>query len=248
LRVLITNDDGFHAEGIQTLVSFFENKHDVWVVAPDREQSASSHKLTLNQPLRLFEHGMQRYSVNGTPTDSVYVGVHLLMKEKPDVIVSGINRGPNMGDDVTYSGTVAAAMEGAVLGIPSIAISVNGWENLDFRPAGKVALYLAEKILKEGLPQSVFLNANVPLDLKEDSLHIEYTKLGKRNYGQYVVERKDPRGKPYYWIGGDANGSEPIDGSDIDTVKKGLVSVTPLTLDLTAHDTLEAMKKDKTTL
>jgi len=242
LRVLITNDDGINSEGIKSLAEIFREKHDVWVVAPDKEQSACSHKLTLHEPLRLTEHDTQVYSLDGTPTDCVYMAVHHLMPEKPDVILSGINRGPNLGDDISYSGTVAAALEARVLKINSIAISVTGFENIRWDTSSLVALEMAEKLEKVNSGEVLLLNVNVPLDMTPDGIKYKYCKLGKRNYKQFIVERKDPRGKTYYWIGGDAMGVEKIDNCDIEATNGGFVSVTPISIDSTDYKALEKLE------
>lgn len=240
MRVLITNDDGIYSEGIKALADAFrEENNDVWVVAPDTEQSACSHKLTLNEPLRLTEHGFQTYSVNGTPTDCVYMAVNQIMPKRPEIIVSGVNRGPNLGDDIMYSGTVAAAMEARVLKINSIAVSLVGFENINWQASCKAALLLANKIYYAKLDQVLLLNVNVPLEAEAEKLKFKYSKLGKRNYRQFVVAKKDPRNKPYYWIGGDAMGVEKIDNCDIEAIENGFVSVTPITLDLTDYNMLE---------
>ncbi len=242
MLVLITNDDGYLAPGIQSLIAAMEPDHEVWMVAPDREQSGSSHKLTLSQPLRIVKLDERRYSVDGTPTDTVYMAVHHLMPRRPDLVLSGINRGPNLGDDVTYSGTVAAAMEGTVLGIPSIALSLAGFSNLDYTASCQAALQVVDWVVRDGLPAGTLLNVNIPVEAKSDDLKLRITKLGKRNYGQYVIERKDPRGRSYFWIGGDAQGSVPMNGSDIDAVAAGFVTVTPLSIDLTDTATLSKLK------
>ncbi len=241
MRILVTNDDGIQAEGIKALAEVFEPDHEVWVVAPDREQSASSHKLTLSRPLRIKYLSERWVSVDGTPTDSVYVGLHQVLPKPPDIILSGINRGPNLGDDVTYSGTVAAAMEGAVLNIPSIAFSIVGFANLNYTEAAKVARRIAVKVAKQGLPARRLLNVNIPPQIDAEKAQIRLTRLGRRDYRQFVVKRLDPRGKEYYWIGGDAMGVEPVPGSDMEVIENGMVSVTPLSLNLTAHSMLESM-------
>lgn len=245
MRILITNDDGHRAEGLIALAEAFGNEHEVWIVAPDREQSACSHKLTLTRPLRLFSHGLRNYSIDGTPTDCVYMAVHHLMPEKPDLLLSGINCGPNMGDDVTYSGTVAAAMEGTVLEIPSIAVSSAGFTDLRYDGACEVVRHLAERVTTEGLPPGTLLNVNVPPQQTPEKIRMQTTRLGRRNYSQSIIRRNDPRDKPYFWIGGDANGSVKAEGSDITAIEDGSVSVTPLNLDMTDFRALETMKNWK---
>lgn len=240
MRVLISNDDGIRSQGLAALERALEGVAEVWVVAPDSEQSAASHAISLHRPLRIQEVGPRRWSVDGTPTDCVYVAVHhLLRDERPALVLSGINHGSNLADDVTYSGTVAAAMEGALLGIPAIAFSLAVRERFDFAPAAAFARELAAAVLERGLPRGVLLNVNVP---RGDVLGFRVTALGKRAYGSAVLENVDPRGRKYYWIGGSENRHEDVPGSDCNAVfDEGLVSVTPLHLDLTHRRQLDEM-------
>lgn len=250
MRILITNDDGIEAAGIKALSEGFSKAgHDVWTVAPAAEQSGASHKLTLGHPLRLREVGPQRYGVDGTPTDAVYMAVHHIMPERPELLVSGINHGPNLGDDVTYSGTVAAAIEGTVISIPSIAVSLVSHHDFLWDKSVEFAVKLAEKVKREGLPAGTLLNVNVPLHpIETNGISWKLTRQGKRNYGQYIVKRSDPRGRAYFWIGGDASGAEHIDGSDIEAVEAGLISVTPLSIDLTDYAALKSLRSWEGTL
>ena len=240
MRVLLSNDDGVHSAGLQALADALSDVAEVFVVAPDREQSAASHAISLHRPLRIVELGPRRWSVDGTPTDCVYVALHHLLKaNRPDVCISGINYGPNLGDDVTYSGTVAAAMEATLLGIPSIAVSLVGRERFDFGPAAAFARGLALEVASRGLPKGTLLNVNVPPGTPGG---FAVTRLGKRNYGSSVIENVDPRGRRYYWIGGAETKHEVISGSDCCAVfDANLVSITPLQMDMTEYGMLEPL-------
>ncbi|HEX5030474.1 MAG TPA: 5'/3'-nucleotidase SurE [Candidatus Eisenbacteria bacterium] len=233
IDILVTNDDGIGAEGIRALAKAMETLGNVTIMAPDREQSATSHALTLHRPLRIRKISERELSVDGTPTDAVLLGVHGFLKERPALVVSGINHGPNMGNDVLYSGTVAAASEGAFLGIPSIAISLAMSGPADFGPAARVAQALVAQLLRRGLPARTCLNVNIPPIPFEEIKGVRVTRLGKRVYRDVIVEKTDPRGKLYYWIGGEEPTWENDDSSDFTAVERGYVSVTPLTFELT---------------
>jgi 5'-nucleotidase len=237
VRILLSNDDGVHAPGLAALAEAFPDD-EVWIVAPDREQSASSHSISLHRPLRIVEVGPRRFSVDGTPTDAVYMGLNLVMRDRrPDLVLSGVNNGPNLGTDVLYSGTVAAAMEGAILGCPAIAVSLAAPPPHDFAHAAAFAAALARRIMQSPPPAPVLLNVNVPPGPVKG---YRFARLGRRTYGNEVVENKDPRGRKYYWIGGEGAVNEDIPHSDCNcVVQDGLVSVTPLHLDWT-HDALLA--------
>ena len=240
--VLLTNDDGVNAKGLLALKKETSRLGQVWVVAPDREQSATSHSLTLQHPLRINKIGERFYSVDGTPTDAVMLAVHAILKKKPDILISGINHGPNMGDDVTYSGTVAAAMEGTILDIPSIAVSNVNWDARHFEPAARFVSKLARFVLKNGLAKYTFLNVNVP-DRREPVTEYRITRLGKRVYSDVVIEKIDPRGRNYYWIGEQTPIWErKADDTDFAAIKRGHISITPLHLDMTDYDAMEKMK------
>jgi 5'-nucleotidase len=232
VRVLLSNDDGVHAAGLTALAAAFPDD-EVWVVAPDREQSASSHAISLHRPLRIVAVGERRFAVDGTPTDAVYLGLnHVMRAHRPDVMLSGVNHGPNLGNDVLYSGTVAAAMEAALLGVNAIAVSLASAPPHDFAPAAAFAAALARRLVAEAPPSTSLLNVNVPPGPVRG---YRFTRLGHRTYGNEVVEKVDPRGRSYFWIGGDASFRD-IPHSDCNTVfDDGLVAVTPLHLDLT-HD------------
>ena len=203
------------------------------IVAPALEQSATSHAITLDKPLRMEEIAPGRYAVSGTPTDSVLLAVKSLLKGKPDLLVSGINRGPNMGEDVNYSGTVAAAIEGHMLGIPSIAISLASWEPAPLGPAAEAARYLAVRMLEESGTLPGLWNVNVPAIPAGEIAGYRVTKLGSRVYDDMIVPKKDPRGRDYFWIGGGHPGWSSEAKDDITAVRDGCISVTPLRIDLT---------------
>jgi 5'-nucleotidase len=234
VRVLLSNDDGVHAPGLRALAAAFSGD-EVWVVAPDREQSASSHAISLHRPLRMLEVSQRWYAVDGTPTDAVYMGLNLVLRDaRPDVVVSGVNHGPNLGNDVLYSGTVAAAMEAALLGVNAIAISLASPPPHAFEDAARFAAALARQVVARPPPAPLLLNVNVPPGPVRG---YRFTRLGRRTYGNEVVEKVDPRGRKYYWIGGEGGvRNADIPGSDCNAVLlDGLASVTPLHLDST-HD------------
>ena len=247
--ILVTNDDGIHAEGIAKLADSLRPLGEVVVVAPDRERSAASHALTLHAPLRIRAVTDGEYAVDGTPADCVYLGALQVLDRKPDLVVAGINHGTNIGDDVTYSGTIAAAIEGTIIGIPSFAISQEANSDVprgsasgrfDFGSACVVARQIAERVLDEGLPSAdTLLNVNVP---DGPIQAIRCTRQGKRTYDEIVYQATDPRGSPYYWIG---SGAAPHVEQDPDTdymaVHDGCISICPLHLDLTHYPTLEQM-------
>lgn len=235
--VLVTNDDGIAAAGLAALAEALAPLGDVYVVAPEREQSTVGHALTLHRPLRVDRLGDKRFAVNGTPSDCVNLAVLGLLPAEPTLVVSGINHGSNLGDDVTYSGTVSAAMEGTLLGIPSIAVSLVAPEQ-SFEEAGKIARLLAMRTLVEGLPAKTLLNVNVPGGRPKG---IRFTRLGHRVYKEKAVEEKDPRGKTYYWIGGGPPQWDNREASDIMAVEDGYAAVTPLHLDLTHYGALRRL-------
>jgi 5'-nucleotidase len=240
LLILVTNDDGIHSPGILTLAEDLATLGEVVVVAPDRERSAVGHSLTLHSPLRADEIRPGFFAVDGTPTDCVNLGIHGLLPRRPDLVVSGINRGGNLGDDITYSGTVAAAMEATLMGVPAFAVSLEGhsFQKEDFAKAGECAAYLASLVLQHGLPTDTFLNMNVPPGTPAG---FRLTRQGKRRYGEVVVEKMDPRGRKYYWIGGGELGFQDVEGTDFHAVQAGHVSITPLHLDLTNYRSFDAL-------
>lgn len=239
-KILVTNDDGVHSDGIHALAAALARLGEVTVVAPHIEASAIGHALTLRRPLRMERLRENVYEVDGTPTDCVNVALTQLYVSPPDLVVSGINKGYNLGDDVTYSGTVAGAMEGALLGIPSVAISIERTAEYDFRPAAEAAAIVAEGILARGLPPRTFVNINVPSGVPHG---MRVTVQAKRNHVTVVDERLDPRGRAYYWIEEGQNDWEPHDRSDYQAVRDGYISVTPLQPDLTAYDALAIVEE-----
>jgi 5'-nucleotidase len=236
-RILVTNDDGIYSEGIKLLAESLSAVADVVVVAPDREQSATSHSLTLHRPLRIRKIEESWWAVDGTPTDCVNLGVlHLFKDDKPVLIASGINFGSNLGDDVTYSGTVSATFEGTLLGIPSLAFSQQVGERFSFEAgAGFARRMLEEVFAADELPADLLLNVNFPSGAFTG---VEFTKLGRRVYQQTVIEKRDPRGRKYYWIAGTPEWKEEA-GTDFAAIDAGRVSITPLHLDLTDYRGLE---------
>ena len=240
-QILVTNDDGFRSEGIAALAAELSSLGVVTIVAPMTEASAIGHALTLRRPLRLEEIAERVYAVDGTPTDCVNIAITQVLKRLPDLVVSGINKGWNLGDDVTYSGTVAGALEGALLGIPGIAVSLRYTRGaFDFTHASHAAATMADAILRQPLPARTFLNINVPTGPPKG---IRVTVQAKRNHITSVAERQDPKGRPYYWIEEGQDEWEPHDRSDYQAVRDGYVSVTPLQPDLTAHDALAAVEE-----
>jgi 5'-nucleotidase len=243
--ILVTNDDGIQAPALRALKSALSDLGRVVIVAPDRDQSATSHALTLYRPFRIERPEPDVFAVDGTPTDCVVVAMHGLIDETPSLVVSGINHGPNMGEDVFYSGTVAAAIEGALNGLPSLAVSLvaRRSEEVEWTEPARVTRSLVDAVLQRGLAPKSLLNANLPWRAGEPYRGIRVTKLGQRVYQDSLIEKTDPRGRPYYWIGGD----EPVwveeDGTDFVAVSEGFVSVTPLMLDLTHHRARAEMEK-----
>lgn len=243
--ILISNDDGINSEGLHKLHETLKELGEVFVVAPDRDQSAVSHSLSLYRPLRIEQISDNVYTVDGTPTDCINIAVNGILKDrKIDIVVSGINKGENLGDDITYSGTVSAAMEGALLGVPSMAVSLATKVDFNFDAAAHYSKLIAEYVLRSKLPPSTILNVNVPHMPQGNIRGILVTRQGKRVYGEPIVEKVDPRGKKYYWIGGYELGSIDIENSDIAAVKGGYVSVTPISLDLTDYGFLDKLRGD----
>jgi 5'-nucleotidase len=244
MRLLITNDDGILALGLECLYAAAEPLGEVTVVAPDREQSATSHSLTLHHPLRPIPRGQRRWQVDGTPTDCVMLAIEALMPERPDFVLSGINHGQNMGEDVLYSGTVAAAMEGLALGVPSIAISFAGGDlRADvtrLREQVKVLTPLLKHLTSlPQFPRNTLFNENLPPLAADEVRGVKLTRLGRRVYSESVAPMKDPWGRQIYWIGGGAISWSGEENSDFRAIEDGYVSVTPLHLDLTHHDVLQ---------
>lgn len=241
--ILVSNDDGIGSEGIKALKKALKPLGDVYVVAPDRERSAASHSLTLHRPLRADEVAPGEFAVDGTPTDCVTLAIHKLLPRRPDIVVSGINKGGNLGEDISYSGTVSAAIEGTLLGIPSVAVSLVARKDFDFTRAAAYSAKVAKQVLKRGLPENTLLNINIPnvKPLKKALI----TTQGKRVYGDVIIEKFDPRGRKYYWIGGDMLHWDGADNCDFAAVSEGHVSITPIHLDMTCHREMEELEKWK---
>jgi 5'-nucleotidase len=244
MRILCTNDDGYMARGLRTLANAARSLGDVEIVAPDREQSATSHALTLHRPLRTRTSRDGIHIVDGTPTDCVIMAVNELLGYHPDFCLSGVNHGANMGEDVLYSGTVAAAMEATVIGIPAVALSYTGddYERLD--SWGPLLMRFLEQILRrDSFPDHTLLSVNLPACAPDDVKGVRITSLGRRRYSDSITRSLDPKGREYFWIGGDISAWAGGEDADYKAVKDGYISVTPLRLDLTNYDLLEEIRR-----
>src|SRR5499426_1160170 len=240
LKILVTNDDGIHSAGIVTLARALESLGRVFVVAPAHEMSAASHSLTLTRPLRIDRIDDQHFAVDGTPTDCVTIAMnHLLKDDPPSLVVSGINKGGNLGEDVSYSGTVAGALEASIYGLPGIAVSLVQRTNFDFGPSAEFAVQLASRVLTDGLPRGTLLNVNVP---PGPIRGVRITRQGTKNIRPNIIEGTDPRQRKYYWIGEESLTWNEEPGTDYDALRHGLVSITPLRNDLTDHGALEEFR------
>lgn len=248
LKILLSNDDGVFADGIHALAAAISDLAEVIIVAPDRNRSGASNSLTLEQPLRVSKVAPNTYSVQGTPTDCVHFALNELLKNSmPDLVLTGINHGANLGDDVLYSGTVAAAMEGHFLGVQSIAFSLVG--NQHFSTAGKIARQLVEQHLRRPIPTNRLLNVNVPDVPFEELAGTQVTRLGARHHAESMIKQKDPRGHDIYWLGPPGKEQDAGEGTDFYAIEHRFVSLTPMQVDLTAHESLGSMDhwlKDRT--
>ncbi len=248
MRILITNDDGIFAEGLQALVKEFQQIAKTYVVAPNHEQSATGHAITMHRPLRAeqvkFDHSPQvpAWSVNGTPADCVKLAVESILPERPDMVISGINRGANLGTDVLYSGTVSAAIEAAILGLPAIAVSLVKETEPNYDYAAAFTCKLASTLLTKGMPQDMLLNVNVPACGKEEMRGVSLARLGVRQYRNSFERREDPRGRDYYWLAGELIDTKDGDDTDVAAVNQCKISITPIHFDLTNHDFLARLK------
>jgi 5'-nucleotidase len=236
--ILVTNDDGIQAPGIRALAESLYPLGEVWVLAPDRNRSGVSHMISLMRPLRCSEVQPRWWQIDGSPADCVYLGIHSMLPRRPSLVMSGINAGPNLSYDVHYSGTVGAAQEGTLLGVPSIAVSLTHVRTGSYELAARFARELAARVLEDGLPGNVTLNVNVPGGAPD---RYQLTVLGHRLFRHSVEKRDDPRGSPYYWIGGEPDAARDIPGSDCNAVAAGVISVTPLAVDHTDRDSLVAL-------
>lgn len=239
-RILITNDDGIHSDGLIKLEEALKEVGDVYVVAPASEMSGASHSLTLARPLRIRQLDERHWAIDGTPTDCVTLALNKILSERPHICVSGINHGGNLGDDATYSGTVAGALEAAILGVPGLALSLVARENFDFAEAAAFAVVATRKVLEEGLTEGTLLNINIP---PGEIKGVKVTRQGIKNARPVISEHIDPRGKPYFWIGEEYfTNTNSVEGTDYHAVKEGYVSVTPLRSDMTDHRALTALE------
>ena len=251
MRILLTNDDGIHAPGILAVKAALDAIGEVWMVAPERPRSAAGHAITLHKPLRItpisLPNGMKGYATNGTPTDCVTLGFDVLLKGECDLVVSGINAGPNLGWDLTYSGTVAAAIEGAVLNVPSFAISVAADDatrgSIDYGPAAAFAAMLTRQMAADPLPPHTLLNVNVPPVAESALQGVVITHQGRREYVDRVIPRQDPSGRPYYWLAGSIREDTPDPGSDVHAILENKISVTPVQLDMTAYPLMQRLQR-----
>lgn len=242
MKILLSNDDGVHALGIKSLASALSDIADVIVVAPDRNRSGASNSLTLEQPLRVDEIAPNTYSVQGTPTDCVHFALNELLKDDlPDLVLSGINHGANLGDDTLYSGTVAAAMEGHFLGVQSVAFSLVGNDHFD--TAAKIVREVVERHLRTPIPTNRLLNINIPNLPYEALKGIQITRLGARHHSENMIKQQDPRGHDIYWLGPPGKEQDAGEGTDFYAIENNYVSITPLQVDLTAHESLPAMNR-----
>lgn len=242
MHILLSNDDGVFAQGLAALYQALSVDHQVTVIAPDRNCSGASNSLTLTNPLRVTKHDNGFYSVNGTPTDCVHIGINQLCQVKPDIVVSGINHGANLGDDVIYSGTVAAATEGRHMGLPAVAVSLADYNSQDFSVAASVAATIIGQLAKHPLPNDQILNVNVPPVTKQQIKGIKTTRCGKRHQAETMVKTFDPHGREIYWYGPVGEVKDNTADTDFAAIEQNFVSVTPLTVDMTAYKTINELE------
>lgn len=247
MRILVSNDDGILAPGIQALALALATEHEVTVVAPDRERSATGHALTLHKPLRVEKVALggsikAAYAVNGTPSDCVKLAVGTLYEEAPDLVFSGVNRGPNLGTDVIYSGTVSAALEGTILGINSVAFSLASFSDVGYEQAAQFALVMARMLAMRRLPPKVLLNVNYPAISAADPHEVRITRLGERKYSDIFEARTDPRGRTYYWLAGEVVEVEEAHDTDVTAIRENCISVTPIHYDMTHRPMIDDLK------
>jgi len=246
ILILVTNDDGVHAPGLQVLYAEAKKIGRPVIIAPDRDNSAASHSLTMNRPLRVKELQENVYSIDGTPTDCVTIGIGKILQNKPDLVISGINPGANLGDDVSYSGTVSAAIEATMLGIPSIALSLVTSDTgpVHYDTAAAFGIKLADMILAKGLPQDTLLNVNVPNFTIDEIAGVAYTRRGRRLYEGAIKETFDPWGRKHYWIGGGTPSWDEGENTDSSAIAANKISITPMHLDPTNYGALKILQKD----
>jgi len=245
IHILVTNDDGIHAPGIQILFKQSQQLGNTFIIAPEHDNSAASHSLTMNRPLHVREIDANIFTINGTPTDCVTIGIGKILPQKPHLVISGINPGPNLGDDVSYSGTVSAAIESTMLGIPSIAISLAAEsEPLHYETATAFVIRLAKIILARGLPRDTLLNVNVPNVPADQIAGIAYTRRGRRLYDDAIKETYDPWGRKHYWIGGGTPSFDAGEDTDSAAINVNKISITPMHLDPTNYEALEFLQRE----
>lgn len=242
MRILVTNDDGIQSPGITALAQALAAIGEVWVVAPDRERTAVAHAVTLHKPLRVHRVAPRTYTVNGTPVDCVNLALLKVMPKPPAIVVSGINKGVNLGDDVMYSGTVSAAMEGTILGVPSLAVSQEGQGAFRFNIGATYAARVARLVLEQGLPEETLLNVNIPDRASAKIRGVRITCLSRRRFHNPIIEKLDPHGRAYYWIAGKRISWSRSQDADHEAVEEGYVSITPIRLDSTHHEVVEQFR------
>lgn len=242
MRILVTNDDGVASAGLTALAEALGRLGDVWVVAPDRERTAVGHAVTLHKPLRVHRQAKRAFSVNGTPVDCVNLALQNILPGPPQLLVSGINKGVNLGDDVLYSGTVSAAVEGTILGIPSIAVSQEGRDTFRFSVGAHHAMRIARLVLEQGLPEETLLNVNIPDRPLARTRHVRVTCLSRRRFDDPIIEKVDPHGRTYYWIAGTRVSWSRNKDSDHEAIAEGAVSLTPIRLDSTYYDAMDRFR------
>ena len=248
-RILVTNDDGIHAPGLQVLFQVCRKLGEAIIIAPEHDNSAASHSLTMNRPLRVKQLGENVFAINGTPTDCITIGIGKILPHKPDLVISGINPGANLGDDVSYSGTVSAAIEATMLGIPSFAVSLAAdSEPHHYETAGAFVLTLAAITLDRGLPKDTLLNVNVPNAPVADIRGVKFTRRGRRLYDDAIKETFDPWGRKHYWIGGGTPTLDSGEDTDSAAINVNKISITPMHLDPTNYEALRTLREDWTDL
>jgi 5'-nucleotidase len=242
MRILVTNDDGIHSPGIAALAKALAAIGEVWIVAPDRERTAVAHAVTLHKPLRIHQLRPRAYAVNGTPVDCVNLALLKVMPKPPALVVSGINKGVNLGDDVMYSGTVSAAMEGTILGVPSVAVSQEGLDKFRFDVGAIYTVRVARLALAQGLPEETLLNVNIPNRPRREIKGVRVTCLSRRRFHNPIIEKVDPHGRKYYWIAGERISWSRSKDADHEAIEEGYVSITPVRLDSTHHGVLDQFR------
>jgi len=242
MRILVTNDDGIQSPGITALAQALAAIGEVWVVAPDRERTAVAHAVTLHKPLRVHRVAPRTYTVNGTPVDCVNLALLKVMPKSPAIVVSGINKGVNLGDDVIYSGTVSAAMEGTILGVPSLAVSQEGHDIFRFEIGATYATRVASLVVEQGLPDETLLNVNIPDRAQSKIRGVRITCLSRRRFHDPIIEKLDPHGRKYYWIAGKRISWSRSKDADHEAIEDGYVSITPIRLDSTHHEAVDQFR------